>query len=193
MEFIASIIAIAIANQALKGYNLSKEKTLLYLNISFVLIGAGLLVDGLTSLIVDLAGARPGFLYPFAVGYSINFVAQVIAYGLLVYAYIHQARSVPGPAVLAAVPFLFFRRNAVTELILVFLLAYIAIQTGTNYGVNKSKNALLVFAAFVSLSIAHVFFLIFTVAPIFYPFAHVAQLVGFLLLLAMLLRVNQPT
>jgi len=193
MEFMAFVIAIAIANQALKGYNLSKEKTLLYLNISFVLIGAGLLVDGLTSLIVDLAGARPGFLYPFAVGYSINFVAQVIAYGLLVYAYIHQARSVPGPAVLAAIPLLFFRRNAVTELILVFLLAYIAIQTGTNYGVNKSKNALLVFAAFVSLSIAHVFFLIFTVAPIFYPFAHIAQLVGFLLLLAMLLRVNQPT
>jgi hypothetical protein len=192
MEFIAFVIAIAIANQALRGYKLSKEKTLLYLNLSFVLIGAGLLVDGLSSLIVFLAGARRGFLYPFAIGYTINFLAQVIAYGLLVYAYIHQARSV-SPTLLAAMPFLFFERNAFTELILIFLLVYIATQTGINYSINKSTNSMLVFAAFMALSVAHIFFLIFTVAPIFYPFAHIAQLCGFLLLLAMLLRVNRPT
>ena len=193
MEFIAFVIAIAIANQALKGYKLSKEKTLLYLNLSFVLIGAGLLVDGLSSLIVFLTGVRRGFLYPFAVGYTIYFLAQVIAYGLLVYAYIHQARSVAGPTLVAAMPLLFFARNAFAELILIFLLVYIATQTGINYSINKSTNSMLVFLAFVSLSIAHVFFLIFTVAPIFYPFAHIAQLCGFLLLLAMLLRVNRPT
>jgi len=194
MEFVAFVIAIAIANEALKGYKISKEKTLLYLNLSFVLIGAGLLVDGLSSLIVFLAGARRGFLYPFAVGYTINFLAQVIAYGLLVYAYIHQARAVSStPALVAAMPFLFFERNAFTELILIFLLVYIATQTGINYSINKGTNSMLVFGAFVSLSIAHVFFLIFTVAPIFYPFAHIAQLCGFLLLLAMLLRVNRPT
>jgi len=194
MEFIAFVIAIAIANQALKGYKLSKEKTLLYLNLSFVLIGAGLLVDALASMIVFLTGARRGFLYPFAVGYTINFLAQAIAYGLLIYAYIHQARSVgESPTLLAATPFLFFARNAFTELILLFLLVYIATQTGINYSLNKSTNSMLVFGAFVSLSIAHVFFLIFTVAPIFYPFAHIAQLCGFLLLLAMLLRVNRAT
>jgi hypothetical protein len=194
MEFIAFVIAIGIANQALKGYRLAKERTLLYLNISFVLIGAGLLVDGLSSLIVLLAGARRGFLYLFAVGYSINFLAQLVGYGLLVYAYIHQARGVNSTtAVLAAVPFLFFERNAVTELILIFLLVYIATQTWINYSMNKSTNSMLVFGAFASLSIAHVFFLIFTVAPIFFPLAQVAQLFGFLLLLAMLLRVNQPT
>jgi len=193
MEFIAFVIAIGIANQALKGYRLAKERTLLYLNISFVLIGAGLLVDGLSSLIVLMAGARRGFLYLFAVGYSINFLAQLVGYGILVYAYIHQARNVNSTALLAAVPFLFFERNAVTELILIFLLIYIATQTWINYSMNKNSNSMLVFGAFASLSIAHVFFLIFTVAPIFFPFAQVAQLFGFLLLLAMLLRVNHPT
>ncbi len=193
MEFIAFVIAIAIANQALKGYKLSKEKTLLYLNVSFVLIGAGLLVDGLSSLIVFLAGARRGFLYPFAVGYTINFLAEVIAYGLLVYAYIHQARSVSNTALMAAVPFLFIERNAFTELILIFLLVYIATQTGINYSINKSRNAMLVFASFLCLSLAHIFFLIYTIVPIFYPIAHITQLCGFLLLLAMLLRVNRST
>jgi hypothetical protein len=193
MEFIAFLIAIGIANQALKGYQLSKERTLLYLNISFVLIGAGLLVDGLSSLIVLLLHARRAFLYLFGVGYTINFLAQLVAYGLLVYAYIHQARNVSGPAVIAAVPLLFIERNAMSELILIFLLVYIATQTGINYSINKNTNSMLVFGSFASLSIAHVFFLIFTVAPIFFPFAHIAQLFGFLLLLAMLLRVNHPS
>jgi len=192
MEFIAFIIAIAIANQALKGYRLSKEKTLLYLNLSFVLIGSGLLVDGLASLVILLAHARRGFLYLFPVGYTINFLAQLIAYGLLIYAYIHQARGVTGPAVLAALPVLFVERNAVTELILIFLLVYIATQTGINYSINKNTNSMLVFGAFVSLVLAHVFFLIFTLLPIFFVFAHCAQLFGFILLLGMLLKVNKP-
>lgn len=191
MEFIAFIIAIAIANQALRGYKLSKEKTLLYLNISFVLIGAGLLVDSLSGFMVFLAFHRHILLFAFAFGYSINFFAQVVAYGLLVYAYIYQARSLSGSLVLAAVPVLFFERNALTELILIFLLAYIAAQTGINYNIHKGTNSMLVFGAFLSLTFAHVFFLIFTIIPIFYPIAHITQLVGFLLLLVMLLRVNR--
>ena len=62
-----------------------------------------------------------------------------------------------------------------------------------NYNMNKSASALLVFGAFASLSVAHLFFLPFTLAPVLFPFAHIAQLFGFLLLLAMLLRVNHPT
>jgi hypothetical protein len=193
MEFIAFVIAIAVAYQAMKGYKLTKEKTLLYLNLSFALIGAGLLIEGLSNLIVILASPRRGFLYPFSVGYTINFVAQLLAYGLLVYAYIHQARHPTATVTLAAVPMLFFEHNAVTELILIFLLVYIATQTAINYSINKNTNSMLVFGAFASLSVAHAFFLLFTVAPLFFPFAHIAQLFGFLLLLAMLLRVNQPT
>jgi hypothetical protein len=45
MEFIGFAIASAVAYQALKGYRLSKERTLLYLNLSFGLLGAGLLID----------------------------------------------------------------------------------------------------------------------------------------------------
>ena len=113
MEFIAFVITIAVAYQALKAYNLSKEKTLLYLNLSFVLIGAGLLIDGLSGLIVLLARLHREFFYLFGVGYTINFIAQLIAYGLLVYAYVHQARNVTAATqVLAAVPVLFFQRNA---------------------------------------------------------------------------------
>jgi hypothetical protein len=62
-----------------------------------------------------------------------------------------------------------------------------------NYNINKTKNGLLVFGAFASLALSHFFFLMFILIPIFFPFAHIAQLFGFLLLLAMLLRVNQTS
>jgi hypothetical protein len=191
MEFIAFVIAIAVAYQALKGYRLSNERTLLYLNLSFVLLGAGLLIDGLASFVVLLARFHRAFLFLSSFGYTLNFIAQLVAYGLLVFVYIQQTKNVTAQVAMAAVPVLFFEHNPVTELILIFLLAYIATQTAINYSINKSTNALLVFGAFASLSIAHVFFLLFTLAPVFFPFAHIAQLFGFLLLLAMLLRVNQ--
>lgn len=189
MEFIASLIAIGVGYQALKAYRLSKERTLLYLNLSFVLIGAGLLIDGLTSLIVLLSGFR--LLSVTEVGYTINFIAQLLAYGLLVFAYILQTRNLGAQVAMAVAPAFFFGHNPVTELILIFLLAYISVQTAINYSINKSSSALLVFGAFASITVAHLFFLGFILAPVFFVFGHIAQLFGFLLLLAMLLRVSQ--
>jgi hypothetical protein len=194
MEFIAFIIAFAVAYQALKGYRLSKERTLLYLHFSFVLLGTGLLVDGLASFIVLFSRFLRGLLYLYALGYTINFIAQLIAYAILVLAYLQQTRSASTQvAAVAAVSIVFFERNAITELILLFLLVYITAQTGINYSVNKSTNALLVFGAFAALALAHFFFLMFVLIPIFFPLAHIAQLFGFLLLLAMLFRVNQSS
>jgi hypothetical protein len=192
MEFIAFAIALAVAYQALRGYKLSSEKTLLYLHFSFVLLGAGLLIDGLASIIVLFSRFYRGLLFLYAFGYTINFVAQVVAYGILVVAYLRQTRNV-SVEMTAAVPLmsvLFFERSAYAELILIFLLAYLTAQMGINYNINRTTNALLVFAAFASLALAH-FFLMFVLAAFFFPLAHIAQLFGFLLLLAMLLRVNQ--
>lgn len=193
MEFVAFAIAIAVAYQALKGYRLSKERTLLYLNLSFVLLGSGLLIDGLSSLVLLLARFRMEFLFVSAVGYTINFIAQFLAYGILIVAYIQQTRSISAQIATAAAifPMAVFEHNAFSELILIFLLVYIAVQTAINYSVSKTTNALLVLGAFASLAVSHLLFLLFTLAPVFFPFAHIAQLFGFLLLLGMLLRVNQ--
>ncbi len=193
MELIAFTIAFAVAYQALKGYRLSKERTLLYLHFSFVLLGAGLLVDALSGIIVLISHFLRGLLFLYSLGYTINFIAQLVAYGILVVAYLQQTRNVPVQLAAAApiASVLFFERNAFTELILIFLLVYITAQMAINYSINKSTNALLVFGAFASLALAHLFFLMFILIPVFFPLAHIAQLFGFLLLLAMLLRVNQ--
>jgi hypothetical protein len=193
MEFIAFAIALAVAYQALKGYKLSKERTLLYLHFSFVLLGAGLLIDGLASIIVLFSRFYRGLLFLYALGYTINFVAQVVAYSILIIAYLRQTRNVSAGLAVAAplASVLFFERSAFAELILIFLLVYLTAQMGINYNINKTTDSLLVFGAFASLALAHFFFLMFILVPIFFPLAHIAQLFGFLLLLAMLLRVNQ--
>jgi len=158
MELIAFAIAFAVAYQALKGYKLSKERTLLYLHFSFILLGTGLLVDALASMIVVISHLLRGLLFLYSLGYTINFIAQLVAYGILI-----------------------------------FLVVYITAQMAINYSINKSSNALLVFGAFASLALAHLFFLMFILIPVFFALAHIAQLFGFLLLLAMLLRVNQAS
>jgi hypothetical protein len=191
MEFIAFVIAIAVAYQALKGYKLSKERTLLYLNVSFGLLAVGLFIDAFANAIVLIPRFHRDLLFLTGFGYTLNFVAQVLAYGILVVAYVQQARTAGNTAVMATLPLVFFEHNAVTELILIFLVAFIATQTAMNYSVSKTTNALLVLGAFASLAISHILFLLYTMFPIFFPFAHIAQLFGFLLLLAMLLRVNQ--
>ena len=191
MEFIAFAIAIAVAFQAMKGYTLARERTLLYLNISFILLGAGLLVDGLANVIVLLSKFHRDFIHLSRVGYTINFLAQLVAYLILVIVYLQQTHAWSGQLAVAALPIALLESNPLTELVLIFLLVYISAQTAINYNVSKTTNSLLVFGAFASLALAHVFFLLFTVAPIFFPFAHISQLFGFLLLLGMLFRVNQ--
>ena len=151
MEIIAFIIAMAVAHQAMKGYNLSKEKTFLYLNLSFVLLGAGLLIESVSNLVVVLARFHRGFLVLAPLGYTINFITQVLAYGVLIFTYVQQTRKIGVEVAMAAVPLLMFERNAFTELILIFLLAYIAIQTAINYSINKTTGSLLVLGAFVPL------------------------------------------
>lgn len=192
MEFIACGIAMAIAYQAMKGYALVKHRMLLYLNLSFVLLGTGLLIDGLSNIIIVLVRFHRALLFLYSIGYAINFLAQLVAYGILVFAYVQQTRSSDSQLAMAAVPMMLVQQNSFTELILIFLLVYISAQTGMNYSVSKTTNSLLVFGAFSSLTVGHLFFLLFTFAPIFLPFAQVSQLFGFLLLLAMLFRVNEP-
>jgi hypothetical protein len=81
MELIAFVISIAVACQAMKGYRLFKERTLLFLNLSFSLLGAGLLIDSVSNMIVLVVAFRREFLLLIGVGYTINFITQVLAYG----------------------------------------------------------------------------------------------------------------
>ncbi|HXZ98487.1 MAG TPA: hypothetical protein VED24_03890, partial [Candidatus Acidoferrum sp.] len=80
MELIAFIIAVAIAYQALKGYRLTKQKTLWYVHLSFAALSAGLLVDSFAGLLGILARTLRGAVALSLIGYEIYFLAQLVAY-----------------------------------------------------------------------------------------------------------------
>jgi len=209
MEFVAFIIALAIAFQAFKGYRLTKQRTLLYVQFSFALLSAGLLVDSLAGFLGILARSLKGIEILTQVGYTIYFLVQVLAYGILVYAYVSQTRtlSTASPAlplvslsgitalqtsqspVVKPLPLLEY--HPISEIVLLFLIVYIAFQTAINYSATKERNALLVFLGFLLLALSHLFFILALLRPLFFVFGHVFQLLGFVSLLMMLLRVTR--
>ena len=210
MEFVAFIIALAIAYQALKGYRLTKQRTLWYVHFSFAVLSAGLLIDSLTGFLGILARTMRGTLSLTWVGYSIYFLAQLFAYSMLIYAYVSQTRtlgttpvvatlaSLLGFATLQAPPAQGIRLlgplveyHPIPETLLLFLVLYITVQTGINCSSTKDRNAFLVFLAFLLLTLSHLFFILQPLGPLLFVIGHILQLLGFVSLFTMLLRVTR--
>lgn len=208
MEFAAFFIALAIAFQALKGYRLTRRKTLLYVNYSFTLLSAGLLIDSLAGFLGILSRMLRGTIVLTLVGYTIYFLAQVLAYAILILAYVSQTRtlsasSVPvlavplaGLVVLQQAPVFpikllgpLMEYHPVSEIVLLFLVFYVAVQTGLNYSATKDRNAFLVFLGFLLLASSHLLFILTPLGALLFVIGHLLQLLGFVSLLTMLLRV----
>ena len=192
MQIVESIIAFGVGYYAFKGYRLVKDRTLFFLHFSFILLGVGLLTDGIVSI---PALAFRGLSPVMAMGYFIRIIAEIIAYGLLLFAYLRQTRSFMVDAALLTVtyPFALFeilQYHPLLEITVFFLIVVIAAQAAMNYGVRKDRNSLLVLIAFILLAISHVFFILPPFIRLFFVIAHVTQLSGFLALLTMLLRVT---
>lgn len=208
MEFIAFMIAVAVAYQGFKGYRMTKERTLLYLQFSFALLSCGLLVDSLTGFLAMLARVLRFALGIRVLGYSIYFLAQVLAYGILIFAYVSQTRSLTGSGASLG-PILLFgfatleaerpinllgplvEYHPIPEIVLFFLILYVAVQTGLNYSASKERNTLMVFLGFLFLALSHFFFILMLFSPLLFVIGHTLQLLGFVSLLMMLLRVTK--
>jgi hypothetical protein len=209
MELVAFIIALAIAYHALKGYRLTKQRTLWYVHFSFGVLSAGLLIDSLAGFIGIAARTLRGTIAFTAIGYSIYFFAQLLGYSILIYAYVSQTRTMnisTSPVLLASlfgftslqvapgiVARLFgpLEYHPVSEILLLFLVLYVAVQTGTNYSATKDRNAFLVFMAFLLLALSHLLFILQLISPLLFVIGHLLQLSGFVSFLAMLLRVTR--
>lgn len=72
MELVAFLIALAIAYQALKGYRLTKQRTLWYVHFSFAVLSAGLLIDSLIGFLGILARTLRGTIALFDKKYIIS-------------------------------------------------------------------------------------------------------------------------
>lgn len=93
MEVADGVIALTIGYFAFKGFRAIKERVFLYLHFSFTLLGVGFLAHGLT---IGAALGRP-IVPALNFGYLVCFATELIAYSLLIFAYLQQTRGfVPG-------------------------------------------------------------------------------------------------
>ncbi len=194
MELISFLVAAGVGYQALKGFRLTREKTLLYIHFSFILLSAGLLIDALPTLLLFITRTPRRVFLLSELGDIIFFLAQLFAYGLLIFAYLQHTKRLASAATLSGIAlFASFEANPSRELILVFMLAYITAQTTINYSIRRQTNSLLVMLCFALLTLGHVFFLLAfeLLNPTYGVFANFLQLFGFLSLFWMLLRVNR--
>lgn len=185
MQIIDATIAFAVGYYALKGYRLVKERTLFFLHFSFVLLGVGLLIDGVVGVPVL---AFRGLLPITTISYLLRMISEIVAYSLLLFAHLRQTKSFMGAAAISA---MLPDYNPFLEILVFFLVAYLATQAAMNYSVKKERNSLLVFVGFLLLAISHTFFIFPPIVRLFFVAAHVSQLAGFLALLAMLIRVTK--
>jgi len=192
MVFISAFIALSIGYYAGKAFKITSERLLLYLNLSFSILGVGLLTDGLTAVYAytSIVLKHPSAIrLILMVGNWILSIAEIVAFSLLVYVYIKQSFLSVGGFVFA--PLIFKAYNPIAEMILIFLLGYITIQALTNYSIRKETNSMLVFLGFILMLISHIFFFLTSIWALSYILAHTFQLAGFLSLLTMLIRVNK--
>jgi hypothetical protein len=143
-------------------------------------------------------------------GYLIYFLTQVLAYGILIFAYVSQTRSLTrSDASLGLIPLFgivtleverpfrpfgpLVEYHPIPEIVLLFLISCVAVQTGLNYSASKERNALLVFLGFLFLALSHLLFVLMPFSPLFFVIGHTFQLLGFVSLLTMLLRVTKTS
>jgi hypothetical protein len=210
MELVAFVIALAIAYQALKGYRLTKQKTLWYVHFSFAVLSVGLLIDSLAGFLGIVARTLRATIAFASSGYSIYFFAQLLAYSILIYAYVSQTRTLntptpsillaslfgfatlqAGPGIVRALLASFVEYHPIPEIVLLLLVFYVTVQTSKNYLATKDRNAFLVFLAFLLLALSHLLFILQPINPLLFVIGHLLQLSGFVSFLAMLLQVTR--
>ena len=214
VEAIEGVVALLVSYYALKFYSLARERLFLALFTSFIVLGLGLLVHGVATAVVLALSARMKPIVFFLSLRSLALVlsvSEVFAYGLLAYSYARygaQGRQEgvlgaqvllppvpaslptaegqpPSPEVLVGL----VRCHPILEGIILVILAFLAFRTISNFLSKREVNPFLVGFSFLFLAAARACFVLAFFLALLYITAHALQLLAFLSLLIVLLRV----
>jgi hypothetical protein len=196
LGIIVVLISLAIAALSYKSYKLAGEKKYSYFSISFLLISLAFafysLINALltTHISTTLTNLLSGFDY----GFLIHMMLTFLAYTLLIIVTLKVEERKTGLLIfslmmlLALFSYQYYIKFHLVSFILLFFLAY---QFYTNYKEKKSANSFLVFISFYLLACSEILFLAMVYfSPLFFVAADIIQLIGFILLFIMFLRIN---
>lgn len=196
-QIIFALVTLAITLFSYRVFHFTKERKFKYFSASFLLMSMGFFTLSLSNLLIYL-GVYDGIIsrlneFNLANAFFLAYVLfMLVGYALLIIVSM-QLKSRRLVALLLAIMLLFvafsFQYYLKFHMISLLLLGFITWQFYENYAKKKNVNSGLVFSSFYALSFAEVFFLSIMFMPSLYVLAHLLQLAGFGLLLAMFFRV----
>ncbi len=208
-QAIGAVISFLIAYHAHKGYKISRQRSLFFLYLGFILIGLGLLIQSGVIAVAAFHSVRgpvgpptfpflqnPGFLLEALLGLGdfAHWILVVVGYALVFAAYFFESEHRQSEYVaLQLAPFFLarFAFNSFFELITLVLLVATLTQVAIIYFSQRFKNTLFVLLGFLLLTLSHLTFIFFPLSnydTTVYIMGHAVQLAGFLFLLFALTR-----
>ncbi len=194
--FVFAFVTLLISLLSFKAYRLSHDSKYKYFGLSFLLISAANLIYWFfaSSLLLHVSTTLSALLAKFDFAFLGYIFLLILALTLLL---IVTLRIQSGKVMLlllslATLFVLYSRQNYLKFHITAFLLLFfLAHQFYSNYLESKKDNAKIVFSAFFTLTCAEVFFMLSILYTTwFYVVAYVFQLVGYLTLFYLFLRLT---
>ena len=190
---VGAVICLMIAYKATRLYKYTMKRQHFYLASAFTLLGIALATLTLTTAytyynMMYIGGISffDQFFNVDDVGFWIYYLAAFIAYGLLIMMYMPEKNAVFAPLVLfSARYFEYF------NIILFFMMAFVAFRATTNFLAKRSKPAMMVAAGFILLAAYHAIMPFAAFSKVAYVVAHGAHIAGYASLLLMLLETGK--
>jgi len=188
----SAIIGFLVSYFAFKAYKVTKNKTHLFLSLSFLLIGLGFVALSSTSIYIYTTlqlykGSSISLNLLNYLGFRTYYILSAIGYILLILIYL--PKKIMNKLFILYVP-IWYASSFNFHLFSIVLVLIVMIQSIINSIKRKNLNSYLVTLAFVCLLVFHSLFLLTSFSQSMYITANVFLIIGFLSLLTMLIRVN---
>ena len=188
----SAIIGFLVSYFAFKTYRMTKNKSHLFLSLSFLVIGLGFVALSATSIYIYTTlqvykGSSISLNFVNYVGFRTYYILSSIGYILLVLMYL--PKKITNKLFVLHVP-IWYASSFNFHVFSIVLILLVTIQSIINSIKKKNLNSYLVTVAFFCLLAFHLLLLLTAFSQSIYITANVFLITGFLSLLSMLIRVN---
>lgn len=208
-DLLGGIIALLVSYYAFQARRWIDSSVLNAISFGFMLLGAALLVEAVTTLSLGITVAEASRLRTFELLENLAYlILQVVALSIIAVGYARTtygrgppAAAAPGfvayavkaaakPAKLAGLALTLYYLFLGLEFVILFVLIFIMFQGFLIYAKNRDNSSLLVLLGFALIFLAHVVVLnsILAISGTEYLLAATVQFLGFLSLLVFVIR-----
>lgn len=195
IQLVMTVASMGIAITALRGFRWVKEGSLYYLYLAFAILAIGFFANGVTLGYDYLIRTGDPHTMPPVVfidlGFTLYYLASIVAYGILVFAYFRNVReasiaaAIFGVMLTSTAPFL--------ESVIIVLLFAVVFAQLIHLSIRSSRSSIMVCSSFVLILISHILVLTSDIgSDDLYVMGKLMQIIAFSVLLSLLLKVRRP-